>query len=210
MKRHFVAQTASSKYKIGIFSIEDVAALLNANKIQDDFVATECNLSGPSYAKIIQSGDAKWVTIAQLLEADYKDKPIITVALKDAENNEFLLSERYHSDAGPLLVAEGAMENYFDQHFKELAKVPPKEFLLYFKSDKCPPSVWTIKLKVGNHIVYRGVRGSKHDPAEEICHYTYDKSEPRNVSSPDEFPSVALELKPPKYDPTTTLPRGWD
>jgi len=98
------------------------------------------------------------------------------------------------------------MENYFDQHFKEFSKTPPKEFFLYFKSDKCPSSVLTIKLKVGNHTVYKGVIGSKYDPSEETYPYTYDESEPRKVEPPDEFPQVALELKPPKYDPSASLP----
>jgi hypothetical protein len=206
MKRYFVAQTTTSKY-VGIYTTQDIAALLNANRIQEDYVVTECACTGPSYAQLMKSGDATWVTISKLLAATYKDTPLITVILNDVENNTFLLTERYHSDDGPWQVALGAAEDYFDRHFKEFAKRPPKPFLLYFQSDKCPPSVMTFKLKVESHTVYKGIIGSKQDPSEETFPYKFvDYSSPHNVEPPDEFPSVALELKPPKYDPTAPLP----
>jgi hypothetical protein len=201
-KRYFVAQTTTSKH-ICIREVEEIAALLNANKIQEDYVAREW--TGPSSDQMMQKGDTDWVTISQLLAAAYKDKPLVTVVLKDVENNTFLLSERYHSDAYPKQVALGAMENYLDQHFKEFAKTSPKDFFVYFKSDKCPPTVMTVKFKVESHTVKKGVTGYKGDPAEKTYPHTYDESESRKVEPPDEFPSVALELKPPKYDPTAYL-----
>lgn len=207
MKRYFVAQTTTSKY-IGIHTTPDIAALLNANMIQEDYVVTECACTGPSYAQLMKSGDATWVTISYLLAAAYNDTPLITVILKDVEKDTFLLIERYHSNDGPWQVALGAVENYFDQHFKEFAKTPPKTFRVYFKSDKCPPTVMTVTLKVGNHTVYKSVIGYKGDPSEETFPYTYDQSDPRNVEPPDEFPPVALGLKPPKYDPTAPLPQS--
>jgi hypothetical protein len=209
MKRYYVAQAATSK-RIGICSIEEIAALLNANKIQEDFVATECNPDGPSYAQIMKSEDAKWATIAQLLEAAYKDKPIITVVLKDVENSKFLINERYHSEDDPYSVALTAVENYFDQHFKEFAKTSPKIFLVYFKSDKCFPTVMTVKLKVESHTVKMGVTGYQGDPWEKTYPWQYSKPEPRKMEPPDQFPLVELEPKPPKYDPAAALPMGWD
>jgi hypothetical protein len=202
-KRYFVAQTPTSK-RICICGVEEIAALLNANKIQEDNLAREWTC--PSSDQMMTNGDAPWVTIAQLLAAAYKDKPLVTVVLKDVENNTLLISERYHSNDGPRQVALGAAENYFDQHFKEFAKTPAKQFLLYFKADKCPLSVMTFKLKVESHTVYKGIIGSKEDPSEETfpCEFV-DYSSPHNVEPPDEFPSVAFELKPPKYDPTAYI-----
>jgi hypothetical protein len=207
MKRYFVAASKASP-QICIRDVAEIAALLNANKIQEHYVAREW--TGPSSQQMMANDDTPWLTIAQLLAEAYKDKPIVTVVLKDIENNIFLMSERYHSEDGPWQVAFGAMDIYFNKHFKEFDRAPPKEFLVYFKSDKCPPSVMTVKLKVGKYTVYRSVIGYKGDPAEETYPYTYDESEPRKVEPPDVFPSVALELKPPKYDPTAPLPGGWD
>jgi hypothetical protein len=68
----------------------------------------------------------------------------------------------------------------------------------------------TIKLKVESHTVKIGVMGSREDPYEETFPYTYEEGEPHKVEPPDEFPLVALELKPPKYDPTAPLPNDWD
>lgn len=207
-KRYVVAQNTTSE-RIGIFcGVEEIAALRNANKIQADYVAREW--TGPSSGQM-KNDDAPWVTITQLLATAYKDKPIITVVLKDVENDKFLLNERYHSDDGPWQVALGAAENYFDQHYKEFAQTSPKEFRVYFKSEKCPPTVMSFKLKVESHTVYKGIIGSKYDPSEETFPYQFvDSSTPHNVEPPDEFPSVALDLKPPKYDPTAPLPSGWD
>jgi hypothetical protein len=44
MKRSFLAKTKASK-SIGIYSVADIAALLNANTIQGDYVATECTVT---------------------------------------------------------------------------------------------------------------------------------------------------------------------
>ncbi len=202
-KRYIVAQTTTSN-SISTCAVEEIAALLNANMIQEDYVAREWAGSLPDQA--VKNVDEPWVTISQLLADAYKDKPLITVVLKDVENNAVIFSERYHSDDGPLGAAFGAMDCYFAKHFKEFAQTPPKEFLLYFKSDKCPPTMVTVKLKVGNVTCYKGVIGSKDAPAEEAYPYTYDESEPRKVETSEEFPSVALELKSPKYDPAASLP----
>jgi hypothetical protein len=206
-KRYLVAQTRTSE-RICICGVEEIAALLNANKIQEDYVAREW--TGPLSTQEMNNSDAAWVTVAQLLAAVYKDKPIVTVVLKDVENNTILLSERYHSEDGPWQVALKSAENYFDQHLDEFAQTPPKEFLLYFKSDKCPPSVMTFKLKVESHTVRKGIIDSKYEPSEETFPYQFvDDSTPHNVEAPDEFPSVAIDLKPPGYDPTAPLPPGF-
>jgi len=209
MKRYFLAQTATSKY-IGITTIEEIAALLNANKIREDYVAAERTSTIPSYVQLMKSRDAKWVTVAQLLAAAYKNEPLITVVLKDVENNTFLLSERYHSDDGPWEVALGAVEDYFDQHLNDFANTSMKEFQVFYKSDTCPPTVMAFKLKLEHHTVYEIVLAYKGDPALKTYPYAFDENECRKIEPPDEFPSVALELKPPKYDPTAPLPRGWD
>lgn len=204
-KRYLVARTTTSKpIYIHAYSVEEIASLLNAKNIQEDYVAREWN--GPSSDKMIKHDEASWVTIAQLLAGAYKDKPLITVVLKDVENDAFPLNERYYSGDGPWQVALGAAENYFDEHFKEFAKAPPKQFRLYFKSEKCPPSVITFKLKVESHTVYKGIIGSREDPSEEIFPYQFvDQSNPGKVEPPDEFPSVSFELKLPRYDPTAYI-----
>jgi len=97
-KCYFVAQTTTSK-RICICRVEEIAALLNANKIQGDYVAREW--TGLSSDQKMNNGDAPWVTILHLLAAIYKDKPLITVVLKDVENNTFPFCERYHSTDGP-------------------------------------------------------------------------------------------------------------
>src|SRR2546425_167820 len=97
-KRYLVAQTTTSK-PICICRVEEIAALLNAKKIQEDYVARDGSI------EMLENSSGPWVTIAQLLADNYRDKPIITVVLKDVENNTFLISERYYSDHGPYQMA---------------------------------------------------------------------------------------------------------
>jgi hypothetical protein len=209
MKRYFLAGTTTSKY-IGLCTTEVIAAMLNSNQIRDDYVAAERTSTCPSYVQLRKSADAKWVTVAELLAAAYKNEPVITVVLKDVKNNTFPLSERYHSEDGPWQVAVGAVEDYFDQHAKEYSHTSMKEFQIFYMSDTCPPTVMDFKLSLEHHTTYEIVIDYSEDPAERPCFYSFDENRCRKVVSPDEFPSVALELKPPKYDPTAPLPRGWD
>lgn len=80
MKRYFVAASKTSP-QICIRDVAEIAALLSANKIQEHYVAREW--TGPSSQRMTENDDAPWLTIAQLLAVAYKDKPIVTVVLKD-------------------------------------------------------------------------------------------------------------------------------
>jgi hypothetical protein len=202
-KRYFIARTPVST-KGEFCTISDIAAMLNSRIISEEFVAREITRETSGLKKT--KDGAQWLPIAQLLAVAYKDKPLATVVLKDVEKNTFILSERYHTDSSPRSVVCGVVENYFDQHFKEFKEKVPREFLAYYKSDACPAYVITIKLEVGAFTVYRGTTGSKHAPHEETHPYTYDEDNRHELLPPEEFPSVALELKPPKYHPTAYLP----
>jgi hypothetical protein len=207
-KRYWVAQTRTTKY-FSISTIPEIAALLNAKLISEDFMATEHNRFVHSYDKVLKNEAAVWVKVLELLAEAYKDKPLITVVLKDIENDTLAFSERYHSNNRPRQVAGGAIEIYFNQHYKDYAEKSPKKFLVYFMSDTCPATVMTVQLEVGDWIAKTGIIGSKYAPFEEVHHYAYDESDCRILESPSEFPPVALELKPAKYDPTAMLPPGF-
>jgi hypothetical protein len=157
----------------------------------------------------MNSEDTVWVKVSELLAEAYKDQPLVTVVLKDVENKTVILNERYHSKCFPRSVAVNAVLRYFDQHFKEYATASPKEFLVYFKSDKCLASVINLKLIVKPVTIRKGIKGSKHAPFEETYPYLCDDSESHILELPEKFPSAALDLKPPKYDPTATLPPGF-
>lgn len=207
MKRYIVASDENSK-SLGAYSIEEIAALLNAHKITEKFVVTECNPDIRSYAQLIKSPEAKRATVAQVLEEIYKDKPIVTVFLKDSETNELLLGRRFYSKELPWYVAHKAAENYFDQQLDNLSKISSKKFFLYFTSDKCAPSFITFTFKAESRTFKKGITGSRHEPFEETFPYQFvDETISQEVESPDEFPSVPHEQEPPGYDPTAPLPR---
>jgi len=203
-KRYWVAQTRTTKY-FSISTIPEIAALLNAKLISEDFMATEHNRFVHSYDKVLKNEAAVWVKVSELLAEAYKDQPLVTVVLKDIENNAFILSERYHSNGNPRSVAAKAVSNYFDQHYKEFERVTPKEFLVYFKGDKYPASKFNFKLIFKPETHLTGTTDSKHAPFEETYPYTFKDSESYVLEPPAKFPSVSLELKPPQYDPTSRL-----
>jgi hypothetical protein len=66
MRDYFVAKTPNGKF-IGAYTIEQIAARVQAGEIQEDYVVTESN--GPSYNQLLKMGSATWVTISQLLSS---------------------------------------------------------------------------------------------------------------------------------------------
>jgi hypothetical protein len=207
-RRYWVTQDLNSK-GIGVFRVEEIAALLNANHIQEDYLGHECSVGGPSYAQLTKSADAKWLSVSQILASAYSDRPLISVIVQTVETNTIVLAENCRSDDGPWQVGLRMMTDYFDRNLQDLAKRGLEDFAVYFASDRCPPTKVIVKLKLGNRTVYKGVSGSKQEPWEETYPYTCEESKPRSVESPDKFPSSALGPKPPKYDPTAPLPPGF-
>ena len=64
MKYYYIAKTSTSGF-VGAFTIEQIAAQLEANAIRRDFVATES--TDLSYNQLMKIGGATWVPVSQLL-----------------------------------------------------------------------------------------------------------------------------------------------
>ncbi|MEI7729715.1 MAG: hypothetical protein WCO56_09080 [Verrucomicrobiota bacterium] len=203
--RYYVAKDQKTEW-ICCCRLEEVAALLNAGKIQEDYLTLQTGHDLQPFERTAKDPKAQWVTVSQLLKVAYADKPLVTVIIKDVPDNKILLAERYYSDASPQSVIYGVMDLYFDIHYKEFAQTPPRAFSVYFKSSERPPIVVDFRLIVENKTVYREVIGSMYAPHEEHFPYHYNDGPLRNVEPPDEFPTVPIEQNPPKYDPSAVLP----
>lgn len=200
MKCYFVTENKTSK-PIGRYKrARDILFLLNAQKINEEYLVSECNRSDHSFEKLIQNGEEKWMTVGDLLFETYKDYPTVSIVVKDLATEKTLVSERYYSNDGPYSVALIVLENYFDQHYKEFKRGAQKDYLVYFKSINCPPCAMTVKLIVEETTTYKGVIGSDEPPFEETFPYSFEQSEAHEVESPVEF--AELKSKEPKYEPT--------
>lgn len=205
--RYWVIKERGAK-SVGLFIVEEIAALLNAEEIREDYLALESPNGVYSFDQAIRVGNAKWVKVSEVLSAAYADKPLVSVVLRDGETQTVLLAEQYRASDGPWQVALQTVENYVDQHLGKFATESTKEILVYFKSEKCPASMMTARLKIEEQTVKKGIIGSK-DFCEETYPYKLDPSVPRRLETPEEFPSVVVGTKPPKYEPTWPLPPGF-
>lgn len=137
----------------------------------------------------------------------------ITVVLKDVGNRTILFYEEHQSDDGPVQVAQDAAHKFFDRHFQTFAKASPKDFIIYFKSDRCTPTFMTAKLIVEEFTVSRSGMGSDEEPAEEAFPYSLETSVPADVEPPDEFPNVIdrfFGIRAPGVNPVAEFVRKLD
>lgn len=142
-----------------------------------------------------------------------KETQSITVVLKDVGNRTLLFYEEHRSADGPVQGALDAAYRFFDRHFQTFAKASPKDFIIYFKSDSCPPSFMTAQLIVDEFTVSRSVMGSDEEPAAEAFPYFLDHSVPADVEPPDEFPNDIdrfLGIRSPGVSPSTEFVRKLD
>ena len=77
MKRYFVAKTPVSGF-VGLLPREDIAALLETNKITGEYVVTEA--TGPAYyltyAQLSKRTDIQWKSVSQILTQEDLPEPL--------------------------------------------------------------------------------------------------------------------------------------
>jgi hypothetical protein len=202
MKRYFVTPSAAIE-SVRYCNVEQIAFYLNAGRITPDHLAAE--MPPPEGLRFynLKSPTLVWVPVLQILKEAYDDMPLTTVVVKDKANNNLLLSERFHSEWSSLEVAHGAVENYFQKCFKVYSQSSPKEFLVYFKSDQSPESVFVARLHVRDGAASPIHVGLIEGLDEDSPPYTYETAEPSKVLPPNEFPVADLDSKTPKYGTRT-------
>ena len=147
-------------------------------------------------------------------------KQTLTVALKDVARRSLVL----YQDVVPRRpvgsrvfdasqIADSVVERFFDQHYQAYTDTSPNEFIIYFKSDECPPSSKTARLTIPGVTVERSIMGSEDEPYVETLPYCIETSMPEPVTDPDEFPTIIekfLGIRPPGVDPVVEFVRKMD
>ena len=199
MKCYFVTEAKTSKPIRRCRRIGEIVALLHSNKISESFLVAEASDLNYIYDKMIQSGEAKWTTVAQILFETYKDFPIAPIIVKDLDTNYNIISERYYTKTAPLPLASNVMRNYFYNNYMRFPKHDRKDYLVFCMSDQCPPLEITYTLVLEDFVESRGIIGSDEPPFEKTFPYSIEESQAREIPLPVEF--IELEAKRPKYDP---------